>query len=546
DCAISAITVTEQRDEVIDFTTPYLSASVTYKDGDEVTQKVENYAVVFPQNSVEKEKLIYASGDPTKLKYTIVNDAIKTLLSDATVDKLAEKYNLNKAMDGDGYDYEFTVWPVPVTEKINEGKDIAKYDTWEEIGLENPMPSDWARDSVDKAYELGIAKEALYFTKPITREQFCELIYNLIIKVNHVLAAPITDSFTDTSNEKVLMLNGAGIINGKSAKEFCPDDSLTRAEAATIIVRMINKLMPMAATDVWFEFDDVNDIPQWAYDAVQTICNLGFMNGVGDNKFAPNVAYTAEQAIVTLVRVYEGAEAAGIVSSNANVGIIGGADGPTQIIVGGIVDDDTTDNKEFVVTDTAKVDSFYIDEAIKLVSEGAERAQSKEYTSAYTSDEEMLAEIEAIGSTDYSEPEQMYYLFADKDKIIAEIKAQYPEEAAEYDLENLPIWSQLDFAVVANMINASYGSKNLAAMTLLANSRGYVMPKDFDGNFALYIEYNGGYSAIVSFAEYGDGVIRGSMSFVKNGDKDNMFRRIEEITSALGKDSITVAKVSVE
>ena len=130
------------------------------------------------------------------------------------------------------------MWTVPVTENINEGKDLAKYDTWEEIGLENPMPSDWARDSVDKAYELGIAKEALYFTKPITREQFCELIYNLIIKVNHVLAAPITDSFTDTSNEKVLMLNGAGIINGKSAKEFCPDDSLTRAEAATVFVRL--------------------------------------------------------------------------------------------------------------------------------------------------------------------------------------------------------------------------------------------------------------------------------------------------------------------
>ncbi len=405
-------------------------------------------------------------------------------------------------------------------------------------------PSDWAKDSVEKAYDLGIAIETYAFNEPITREQFCELIYNLILKVNHVLAAPVTDSFVDTTNEKVLILNGAGIINGKSATEFCPEDSLTRAEAATIIVRMINKLMPMPATEMWFEFDDISEIPEWASDAVQTICNLCFMNGVGDNRFAPDVAYTAEQAIATLVRVYDGAEAAGI--ANGNAGIIGGAAGPTHIIVGGIVDDGTTEGKEYIVTDTIKVDSFYTDEAIRLISEGVERAQSKEYTASYTSDEEMLAAIENISGMDYENPEQIYYFSSDKDKIIANIKAQYPEESAEYDLENLPLWQLLDFAVLANMINTSYGSKNLAALTILSNSRGYVMPEDFEGDFALYLEYDGGYSVIVSFAEYGDGVIRGNMSFVKNGDKDGVFRRIEEISSALGKDSITVAKVNGE
>ena len=69
------------------------------------------------------------------------------------------------------------------------------------------------------------------------------------------------------------------------------------------------------------------------------------------------------------------------------------------------------------------------------------------------------------------------------------------------------------------------------------------MPKDFKNNFSLFVQYEGDYSAIVSFYEYGDGVISANMSFVKNGDKDNVFRRMYEITSAVGEDGIKIAKV---
>ena len=69
------------------------------------------------------------------------------------------------------------------------------------------------------------------------------------------------------------------------------------------------------------------------------------------------------------------------------------------------------------------------------------------------------------------------------------------------------------------------------------------MPKDFKNNFALFVQYEGDYSAIVSFSEFGDGVISANMSFVKNGDKDNVFTRLYEITSAVGEEGIVAAKV---
>lgn len=69
------------------------------------------------------------------------------------------------------------------------------------------------------------------------------------------------------------------------------------------------------------------------------------------------------------------------------------------------------------------------------------------------------------------------------------------------------------------------------------------MPKDFKNDFALYFEYDGGCSALVTFSEFGDGVISANMSFVINGDKDNIFRRVFEITQGLGEDSIKIALV---
>ena len=88
---------------------------------------------------------------------------------------------------------------------------------------------------------------------------------------------------------------------------------------------MVNKVVPMAATEMWFEYDDINEISEWASDSIQTISNLGFMNGVGNNRFAPKDTYTTEQAIVTLVRVLESAGASFLafaifdVSSNGEI-----------------------------------------------------------------------------------------------------------------------------------------------------------------------------------------------------------------------------------
>lgn len=535
DCAISAITATDERESVVDFTRPYLAANVTYKDEDSATEELEMYSIAFKDGVADTK---YLSRTPTKYErlFMLVNGTIEELISDATIEKLIEKYNLNKSdNENAGVSYEYIVLKSAVTDTKND-LEIPKKEAWEEVTTSLAPPSDWAAKDVDFARAFGILEEGkeYNFLKPITREEFCELIYNYSANVLEMLSTADGKKFTDTDNPKIEILSAMGIINGKTATEFAPDDALTREEAAVILQRMVNATVPVTVTEMWFEFDDIDYISDWAMDAVQTMCNMNVMNGVGGNEFAPKEVYTTEQAIVTITRVYSAQTAQyreDIGNEDPFENIIGGADAPTEI----------------VVTDTIEVDDFYVNEAIKLITDSGKLAGDKAFISLYTTNDEMTDKILALSTVDFNKPKDIYYLSADREQIYANIEAL--AKADGVDIENLGanwfehISKKLNFSTLASMINASYGAENLAALTILTNSRGYIMPKDFKNNFALFVQYEGDYSAIVSFSEFGDGVISANMSFVKNGDKDNVFMRMYEITSTVGEDGIKMAKV---
>ena len=164
--------------------------------------------------------------------------------------------------------------------------------------------SEWARDSIDRAQDLKLigADDDYDFPKAVTREDFCDLIFSYLENPT-ITAAP----FTDTDNTHVAALHTFGLIEGKTETEFAPQDFLTREEAATILYRLICKAYPdWKATELYFVFADEDRISDWAKNEIQIICNMGIMKGVTDNRFAPKDLYTAEQAIVTLIRMYDG------------------------------------------------------------------------------------------------------------------------------------------------------------------------------------------------------------------------------------------------
>lgn len=195
-----------------------------------------------------------------------------------------------------------------------------------------PSESEWAVEYVEKAKNIGIAeKDKPYrYLRSITREEFCELIYNYYQSAPESVTASYDNvNFADTDNEHIRMLSSLGIINGISETEFAPNALLTREEAATIIFRLINTAHPdWAAHELYFDFADSNEISDWAADNIQVICNMGIMNGIGNGKFAPKNNLTTEQAVTVLVRCYENFTKSG--------NVIGGGNEETDIVISDI------------------------------------------------------------------------------------------------------------------------------------------------------------------------------------------------------------------
>lgn len=175
--------------------------------------------------------------------------------------------------------------------------------------------SPWAQDDFSKADSLGFISddEDIYdYTADITREKFCELGYDFLkmcvrAKINHLSA---TFRFVDTSNQKVLYLADAGIIAGRGGGIFAPDDLITREEAASILVRMADFMGYSSPSAVVFSgYNDFDEISSWAQGDVAVMYEMGVMNGVGSTEFSPKTHYTAEQAVSTMVRLFEFFEA---------------------------------------------------------------------------------------------------------------------------------------------------------------------------------------------------------------------------------------------
>ncbi len=211
--------------------------------------------------------------------------------------------------------------------KDEEKADKPEQENSPDTPKENNISSDWAKSDIDKAKELNIieADGNYNYTAAITREEFCEIVYSYIKNVLGLedISKGIR-AIADTDSNAVKQLVGRGIIKGKDIELyppspengpqggamyeriiFAPDDYLTREEAATILDRLLTETNEnLSMTTNYISFDDSSDISDWADSAIQVMAHYRIMNGVGGNKFAPKEQYTTEQAIATIIRIY--------------------------------------------------------------------------------------------------------------------------------------------------------------------------------------------------------------------------------------------------
>lgn len=103
-----------------------------------------------------------------------------------------------------------------------------------------------------------------------------------------------TRIFSDVSNDywaydEICWAKNNGFVEGKNASNFEPETSLTRAEFATLICRMIG----YSENENLNIFSDTKN--HWAKGYINALAKSGIMNGYADGSFRPNNLITREE-----------------------------------------------------------------------------------------------------------------------------------------------------------------------------------------------------------------------------------------------------------
>lgn len=175
--------------------------------------------------------------------------------------------------------------------------------------------SEWATDIIAEAVNLGIisANNSWNFPSSICREDFCNIAVRMIESAGVILPTENPQrplGIKDTENINVLKLYKAGVILGKEHHKtgitFAPGDFITREEAATILYRMSKVIgigLGVVRSEVVYYWDE-DKASDWALEAIKYMRNMKVMEGVNGYEFYPKELYTVEQAVATMVRLY--------------------------------------------------------------------------------------------------------------------------------------------------------------------------------------------------------------------------------------------------
>ena len=182
--------------------------------------------------------------------------------------------------------------------------------------------SKWAEPELKKANDFGLIPDILKgsdLTKPVTREEFCELAVLLYEKVTKTTSDPVSPNpFVDTTNNQILKAYALEITTGTSATTFSPKTLINREQCAAMLFRTINAIAPDADYSVKSvkNFPDQKNVSSWAVDGAKYMSKLGIIKGDSSGNFMPKATTTAqtaagygmatrEAAILMTARTYE-------------------------------------------------------------------------------------------------------------------------------------------------------------------------------------------------------------------------------------------------
>lgn len=273
---------------------------------------------------VDKEETVEIFGYLVSDEYYPISD-IFDITSSKKLDKplkLIIKYDTSKVTDpqklGVYYFNENTkVWEYIGGKVIREGEievvldHLSKYAVIEyEKTFDDISSVPWAQRQIEvlaaRHVINGITDKNYAPNNNITRAQFAKLI----VEALNLKLGSQTVNFSDVKDgawyaDSVRIAASLGIVAGYDGK-FDPDGLITREQMAAMIVRALKQVEPNGNYVAGpLSFADQDQISEWAKEAVAISVNKELVKGLGNGLFGPKERATRAQAAVIIYRMLE-------------------------------------------------------------------------------------------------------------------------------------------------------------------------------------------------------------------------------------------------
>lgn len=179
-------------------------------------------------------------------------------------------------------------------------------------------------------------------------------------------------------------------------------------------------------------------------------------------------------------------------------------------------------------------------QGLSLIANMDTLASSKGYAGAMSASSELTETVARMGEGDYAAPKGVYRLSFQKD-MIAELLGGEGFELPE----TLNAWVESRaYISISSQITARSGASTLAAASCVSYSESFLCPELTAPTLYLY-QYDGAYSAMVSFLPGQDGAAYGTALFVPGDDALMAAGSAGEIAAWINE-AIGFAQVGVE
>lgn len=190
---------------------------------------------------------------------------------------------------------------------------FSKYAVIENALTFKDIQKHWAKDEIEvlasRKITLGKSADKYVPEDKLTRAEFAVLL----VRTLNIPTQPYKGIFYDVTEKQswsvleIEAANRAGIVKGVSAGQFNPQEQITREQMATMIIRAIQYKDENLVTELPLNkpFSDHGKISEYAKEAVLQATSLGIIKGKTSTTFAPKDKTTRAESAVMLYRLLD-------------------------------------------------------------------------------------------------------------------------------------------------------------------------------------------------------------------------------------------------